>query len=70
MADYCAECADRLFGSAKFGGLVGLCEEGECVVVLCEGCGTVVIDHTGTVCRDDKAKTIIESLRELGVTVV
>lgn len=51
MADYCKECSDFLFGR-DFKELAGLSTEAdtekeEYVAVLCEGCGTILVDHTG-----------------------
>jgi len=47
MADFCKECSDKLFGPDTPNDLEGLCEPGEMVSVLCEGCGYIWVDHTG-----------------------
>lgn len=48
MADFCKQCSIDQFGE-DFGDVAGLCEEGEMVRILCEGCaeGFVWVDHTG-----------------------
>lgn len=48
MADFCKECSERTFGyDAK--DLAGICNTGQLVVVLCEGCGGYIyVDETGT----------------------
>jgi len=47
MADFCKQCSIKLFGQ-DFGDLTGLCKDGEKVAALCEGCGPVFVDSTGT----------------------
>jgi hypothetical protein len=37
MAEFCKQCSIKLFGK-DFEELAGLCEPGEQVVVICEGC--------------------------------
>lgn len=41
MADFCRDCTIELFGAefADKNDLAGLCEEGEMISALCEGCG-------------------------------
>ena len=49
MAEYCRNCAEKLFGekvAAKH--FRGLCKKGETYTELCEGCGDLVeLDHNG-----------------------
>lgn len=51
MADFCRQCTLETFPEVNYdahGDLVGLCPEGETVVVLCEGCGwTMPVDSRG-----------------------
>lgn len=47
MADFCKQCSEELFGE-DFGDLDGLCKVGECVGVLCEGCGPTTVSCSGT----------------------
>lgn len=50
MADFCKQCSIDNFGE-DFGDLAGLCQPGEVVEALCEGCihdGLCDVDHTGT----------------------
>ena len=46
MADFCSQCSTKVFGE-DFGDLKGLCAEGYWILVLCEGCGPIQVDHTG-----------------------
>lgn len=46
MADFCKECSIEVFGE-DCGDLAGLCEDDECIAVLCEHCGFILVDHTG-----------------------
>lgn len=53
MADFCVQCAGALFGPEYAKDLAGLIEEekvkeGYRAAVLCEGCGFIYVDHTGT----------------------
>jgi hypothetical protein len=53
MADFCRDCARRVLGVTdeqydKCGDLNNLCEEGETVSDLCEGCGFITVDHRGS----------------------
>ena len=59
MAEFCKQCAEFMFppdvGQDDF---VGLSSEedtknGMFAVVLCEGCGPTVVDHTGKCVADD-----------------
>lgn len=52
MADFCRACAKKNLGITdtqydKYGDLMGLCEEGQQVGELCEGCGFITVDHRG-----------------------
>lgn len=52
MADFCKECSLEDFGR-DFGDLANLSTEADTknalyAVVLCEGCGPIQVDHTGT----------------------
>lgn len=46
MADFCIECYEDMFGSTD-NDLNGLCEPGQKITALCEGCGSIHVDHTG-----------------------
>lgn len=51
MADFCKQCSEELF-TEDFGDLKGLSTQentlaGEFALVVCEGCGTIQVDHTG-----------------------
>lgn len=51
MADFCKRCSIQLFDK-NFGDLKGLSTEEDTknelyAVVLCEGCGSIQVDHTG-----------------------
>ncbi len=46
MADFCKDCSIKTFGE-DYGDMKGLCEEDECAVVLCEGCGFIYVDSDG-----------------------
>lgn len=57
MADFCKQCSYATFGK-DFGELAGLStaedtSKGLYPVVICEGCGTVQVDHTGTCVSSD-----------------
>lgn len=49
MADFCYDCTIDIFGEehAKHNDLSHLCKEGEVIVVLCEGCGSIIVNHEG-----------------------
>jgi len=47
MSDYCKDCWEELFGDGYENDLKGLCEPGEKIGVLCEGCGFIYVDHNG-----------------------
>lgn len=51
MADFCKECSEEIF-CEDMGDLAGLTTEEmtlneEYAHVLCEGCGDILVDHTG-----------------------
>ena len=46
MADYCKQCSEDIFGK-DYGDLKGLVSSGSFAVVLCEGCGDIVVDDNG-----------------------
>lgn len=51
MADFCKQCSEEIFGR-DFGDMEGLSTQedtasGKFAVVLCEGCGSIQVDHTG-----------------------
>jgi len=57
MADFCAQCSDRIFELDIPSGFTGMTTEkdtlkGRFITVLCEGCGLVQVDHKG-VCVTD-----------------
>lgn len=47
MAGFCKSCSTEVFGE-DYGDFAGLCSVGEEVTVLCEGCGIIGVDYTGT----------------------
>lgn len=52
MADFCKECSIETFGQ-DFKDLANIStpkdtEKGLYCFVLCEGCGSILVDHTGT----------------------
>ena len=46
MAEFCKECCEETWG-ADTKDLAELCEDEQVVLVLCEGCGPIYVDHTG-----------------------
>lgn len=51
MSDYCSQCSFSIFGE-YFGDMRGISTEidtkdGRFAEVLCEGCGSIQVDHTG-----------------------
>lgn len=49
MADFCKACSMENFGfDAR--DLAGLCQKGFFAQVICEGCGEILVDHTGKCC--------------------
>lgn len=52
MADFCKQCSERVFGE-DFRDLEGLCEEGQTVQLICEGCGNAEVDHEGVCINPD-----------------
>lgn len=51
MSDFCKQCSEELFDE-DFEDLAGLCKVGEMVVALCEGCGSIWVNHEGE-CQGD-----------------
>lgn len=47
MSDYCQQCSIDIFGK-DFKELADIALEGEFATAICEGCGSIVIDHNGT----------------------
>lgn len=49
MANFCWGClADRIYPEApERNDLRGLCKASETILVLCEGCGWITVDHEG-----------------------
>lgn len=51
MADFCQECSFKVWGrdTKDLAGLISEVEvkQGLSVVVLCEGCGSILVDHNG-----------------------
>jgi hypothetical protein len=49
MAEFCRQCAQELDFEPNFVGLVSEDDvmEGFGALVLCEGCGPTIVDHTG-----------------------
>jgi len=57
MADFCAQCAERVWGPdipSDFRGMTKAADtlNDRFITVLCEGCGTVQVDHNGTCLTD------------------
>lgn len=50
MSEFCTQCAAELFGPDIPSDFQALCNEGEVVGVICEGCGPIYVDHRG-VCQ-------------------
>ena len=60
MADFCKQCTEELFGSdlADNNDMKGAVSErdsalGFMVLVLCEGCGPIQVNHAGECLSDD-----------------
>tara|TARA_Y100000310_G_scaffold321962_1_gene380351 strand:- start:648 stop:830 length:183 start_codon:yes stop_codon:yes gene_type:complete len=56
MADFCKECSEKFFGE-DFRDLAYIVSEeqylrGNAAKVLCEGCGPIIVDHTGKKVRE------------------
>ncbi len=81
MADFCKQClqADWVGGMSKlfpkgvefeawhrkYGDLVGLCEPGQTVRAICEGCGAaVLVDHEGNCLEHDICKDEWSSIKD------
>ena len=48
MADFCWDCAWEVLGvESELNDMKNLCEEGERVHVLCEGCGEILVNNKG-----------------------
>lgn len=49
MASFCNQCADEMGFEPDFVGMISEkeCEGGYGILVLCEGCGTTVVNHLG-----------------------
>jgi hypothetical protein len=61
MADFCKECSIEIFGE-DFGDLANIStpedtEKELYACVICEGCGYIQVDHTGT-----KARTLKDEI--------
>ncbi len=46
MAGFCKQCSNQIFGQDRYD-FAGLCQHGQTIEVLCEGCGFVAVDGTG-----------------------
>lgn len=44
MAEFCKQCAEEMGFEPDF---VGLCNEEQVAVVICEGCGPTMVNHKG-----------------------
>lgn len=51
MAEFCKDCSIDNFGQ-DFEDLAGLCQPGQYAIVLCEGCGSIMVDNEG-ICQGD-----------------
>lgn len=54
MAAFCRDCAEGMFGNEEYTELNDIVteeqvEQGNLASALCEGCGPVLVDHTGKV---------------------
>ena len=58
MAEFCRECANEVWGNPDHTDFDGCCEEEDTIVVLCEGCGWIVVDCTGKKIRKAELKEI------------
>lgn len=48
MADFCYDCAEKIWGDPELNDFKGLCKPGETIIELCEGCGGYIeVDHEG-----------------------
>ncbi len=48
MADFCWDCVYEVLGvEAELNDFKGLCKDGEVIIVLCEGCGEMMVDSKG-----------------------
>lgn len=50
MAEFCLDCNRQ--NDIEFSDFEGLCEPGETIEVLCEGCGIITVDHEGKIVND------------------
>lgn len=60
MANFCKACSIELFGK-DFGDLAGITRKsherrGEAMVVICEGCGVIQVNHLGECISSDCLK--------------
>lgn len=46
MASFCRQCSEKTFHQPD-PDMIGLCNEGFVIAVLCEECGPIEVDHTG-----------------------
>lgn len=46
MADFCRQCSEKIF-KEDFADLAGLCDQKQCAVVICEGCGPTYVNYRG-----------------------
>ena len=54
MADFCWDCVwENLGVESELNDMKDLCEEGEYVHVLCEGCGEILVDNKGKKCNEE-----------------
>lgn len=60
MADFCAQCSKEIFGedSGDLAGISKLNDEAKGLypIVLCEGCGPIMVDHAGNCISSDCLK--------------
>ena len=54
MAEFCGACAPKY---GMLNDFVGECCKGQMVKVLCEGCGWVLVDHTGKPVGEKREQT-------------
>tara|TARA_Y100000310_G_scaffold292586_1_gene321469 strand:+ start:27 stop:188 length:162 start_codon:yes stop_codon:yes gene_type:complete len=48
MADYCWDCCwEHLGVESELNDMKSLCGKDEYILVLCEGCGEIVVNHEG-----------------------
>ena len=55
MAEFCKQCAEDL--GLPENDFIDMCKEGEIIAALCEGCGPILVDHTGARVDEERSET-------------